>query len=25
VAGTEALRRGARHGPGLAADPGWRL
>jgi N6-L-threonylcarbamoyladenine synthase len=25
VAGTEALRRGVRLGPGLAADPGWRL
>jgi len=25
VAGTEALRRGERQGPGLAADAGWRL
>jgi len=25
VAGTEALRRGERHGPELAADAGWRL
>jgi len=25
VAGTEALRRGEREGPGLAADAGWRL
>jgi len=25
VAGTHALQRGARSGPALAADPGWRL
>jgi N6-L-threonylcarbamoyladenine synthase len=25
VAGTHALLRGVRHGPGLNADAGWRL